>query len=60
MQITSEVLKELQKAIIKQHHDDLVHSYSSITRIIELIKRNYEFPNIKDKITFFIAKCADY
>jgi hypothetical protein len=26
---------------------------------MELIKRNYEFPNIKDKITSFIAKCAD-
>jgi hypothetical protein len=55
-----EVLEELQEAIIKQHYDNSVHSYSSITRTIELIKRNYKFLNIKDKVTFFIAKCVDY
>jgi hypothetical protein len=54
-----EVLEELQEAIIKQHYDDLLHGYPSITRTIELIRRNYEFLNIKDKVTFFIAKCAD-
>ena len=59
MQVTNEVLEELQEAIIKQHYNNLVYSYPSITRTIELIKRNYEFLNIKDKVTFFIAKCAD-
>jgi hypothetical protein len=59
MQITNEVLEELQEAIISQHHNDLVHSYPSITRTIELIRRNYEFSHIKDKVTSFIAKCAD-
>jgi hypothetical protein len=53
------VLEELQEAIIKQHYNNPVHSYLSITRTIELIKRNYEFLNIKNKVTFFIAKCAD-
>jgi hypothetical protein len=60
MQVTNEVLEELQEAIIKQHYDDPVHSYPGITRTIELIKRNYEFANIKNKVTFFIAKCTDY
>jgi hypothetical protein len=55
MQVTSEVPKELQEAIIKQHHDNPVHGHPSITRTIELIKRNYEFPNIKNKVTSFIA-----
>jgi hypothetical protein len=59
MQVTSEVLEELQEVIIKQHYDDLVHGYSGITRTMELIKRNYEFLNMKDKVTSFIAKCAD-
>jgi hypothetical protein len=54
-----EVLEELQEAIIKQHHDNPLHGHPSITRTIELIRRNYEFPNIKDKVTSFIAKCAD-
>jgi len=37
LQVTSEVLEELQKAIIKQHYNDPVHSHPSITRTIELI-----------------------
>jgi hypothetical protein len=60
MKVTyNEVLEELQEVIIKQHYDNPVHGYSGITWTIELIKRNYEFPNIKDKVTSFIAKCAD-
>ena len=37
LRVTSEVLKELQEAIIKQHYNNPVHSYPSITRTIELI-----------------------
>ncbi|CAG5136913.1 uncharacterized protein ALTATR162_LOCUS7 [Alternaria atra] len=59
MTIAHEVPEELQEAIIAQHHDDPVHGHPGIARTIELIKRNYEFPGIKDKIASFIAKCAD-
>ena len=59
LRVTSEVPEELREAIIKQHHDDPVHGHPGITRTMELIQRNYEFPNIKSKITAFIAKCAD-
>ena len=59
MKIASEVPEELQEAIIQQHHDDPVHGHPGIARTMELIKRNYEFPNMKDKVTSFIAKCAD-
>jgi hypothetical protein len=55
----NKVPEELQEAIIKQHHNNPLHGHSSITRTIELIRRNYKFPNIKNKITSFIAKCAD-
>jgi len=37
LRVTSEVLEELQEVIIKQHYNNLVHSYPSITRTIELI-----------------------
>ena len=37
LRVTSEVLEELQEAIIKQHYDDSVHSHPGITRTIELI-----------------------
>jgi len=60
MQVTNKVLEELHEAIIRQHYDNLVYGYPSITRIIELIRRNYKFLYIKSKITTFIAKCVDY
>lgn len=59
IKIASEVPEELQEAIIQQHHNDPVYSHPSIARTIKLIKQNYKFPNIKDKVTAFIAKCAD-
>ena len=59
MSIGNNVPEELQDAIIRQHHDDPVHGHPGITRTMELIRRNYEFPRMKDKVTSFIAKCAD-
>jgi len=37
LRVTSEVLEELQEAIIKQHYDNPIYSYLGITRTIELI-----------------------
>jgi hypothetical protein len=59
LRIGNDVPEESQDAIIRQHHNNPVHSYPSITRTIELIQRNYEFLEIKAKVTAFIAKCAD-
>jgi hypothetical protein len=36
-----DVPKELQTEIIRQHHDDPVYSHSGVSRIMELIQRNY-------------------
>jgi hypothetical protein len=58
--IALSVPKELQEAIICEHYNNLVHRHPSVTRTIELIKRNYDFSYIKDKVTAFIKKCADY
>ena len=51
MRITSQVPKELQEGIIRQHHDDPVHGHPGIARTMELIRRNYDFEGIKDKVT---------
>jgi transposase InsO family protein len=59
MHIGINVPDELQEQIIRQHHDDPVHGHPGITRTMELIRRNYEFKNMKDKITSYIKKCAD-
>jgi transposase InsO family protein len=56
--IPTQVPEELQEEIISSHHDDPLHGHPGITRTMELIKRHYEFPNMKDKVTKFIKKCV--
>ena len=50
----------MQEAIIRQFYNNLVHRHLGIARTIELIQRYYKFSNIKDKVTTFIKKYADY
>jgi hypothetical protein len=57
--VRNDVPEELQNAIIRQHHDDPVHGHPGITRTMELIRRNYEFPKMKEKVASLIAQCAD-
>ena len=52
------VPEELEQEVISSHHDDPLHGHPGITRTMELIKRHYEFPNIKDKVSKFIKQCV--
>lgn len=56
--IPSQVPDELQEEVIRSHHDDPLHGHPGITRTMELIRRHYEFPNMKDKVTKFIKRCV--
>jgi hypothetical protein len=53
-----QVPDELQEAIIREHHDDPLHGHPGITRTMELIQRQYQFPDMKDKVTKFIKQCV--
>jgi transposase InsO family protein len=59
MKIGIDVPEELQESIIRQHHDDRVHGHPGVSRTMELIQRNYQFPNMKDKVSAYIDKCVD-
>jgi transposase InsO family protein len=59
MSIGVEVPEELQENIIRQHHDDPVHGHPGVARTMEQIQRNYQFKNMKEKVTSYIKKCAD-
>jgi hypothetical protein len=59
IKVRVDVPEELQEQIIQQHHNNPVHSHPGIARTIELITQNYQFRNIKDKVTTYIKKCAD-
>jgi transposase InsO family protein len=52
------VPEELEQEVISSHHDDPLHGHPGITRTMELIKRHYEFPNMKDKVSKFIKQCV--
>ena len=52
--VPTQVPDELQDEIISSHHDDPLHGHPGITRTMELIKRHYEFLNMKDKVTSYI------
>jgi hypothetical protein len=58
--IRIEVPKELQEAIIRQHHNNPVHRHPRVAQTIEQIQRNYQFSGMKDKVASYIKKCADY
>lgn len=57
-QVPTKVPQELETEIIGKHHDDPLHGHPGITRTIELIRRHYEFPNMRDKVTKFIKQCV--
>lgn len=57
-QVPTSVPPELEQEIIGKHHDDPLHGHPGITRTMELIRRHYEFPNMKDKVTKFIKQCV--
>lgn len=58
MTIRPELPEELQELVIQQHHNDPVHGHQGIARTMELIQRNYQFPNMKSKVENFIRRCT--
>ena len=52
------VPEELEQEVISSYYDNPLHGHPGITRTIELIKRHYKFPNIKDKVSKFIKQCV--
>lgn len=46
-----------QKQCIRDHHDDPMHGHPGITKTMEIIQRNFTFPQMKAKVTAYIRKC---
>jgi len=57
MTITARVPEELEEPIIRSHHDDPVHGHPGVKRTMELIKRYYDFPNMKEKVERILRQC---
>jgi hypothetical protein len=52
------VPEELEQEVISSYYDNLLHGHLGIIRTMELIKRHYGFPNMKDKVSKFIKQCV--
>ena len=52
------VPEELEQEVISSYYNDPLHRHLGIIRTIELIKRHYEFSNIKEKVSKFIKQCV--
>ena len=42
---------------IRQNHDDPTKGHPGITKTVELIQRNFMFPQMRQKVTQYIKKC---
>ena len=44
---------------IKAHHDDPIAGHPGVARTIELIKRGYNFPKMKEQVKRYINQCTE-
>lgn len=58
--VTIELNEEFHKAIIKDHHNDLLHGHNRVSRTIDLIQRNYRITNLRRKVEDYIKKYVPY
>ena len=58
--IPAQVLEDLEEEVISCYYNNPLHRHPGITQTIELIKRHYEFLNMRDKVSRFIKNCASY
>ena len=56
--ILAQVLEDLEEEVISSYHNDPLHGHPGITRTMELIKRHYEFLNMRNKVSKFIKNCV--
>jgi hypothetical protein len=50
---------EGKRNIIKVHHDLPVHVHPGISKTIQLVERNYWWPQMRKGITDYVQRCAD-
>jgi hypothetical protein len=53
--------KELtgKRKIIKAHHDPPVHGHPGINRTIQIVERNYWWPQLRQDVKDYVQGCAD-
>lgn len=52
------VRPDQEQDCIRQHHDDPVQGHPGIAKTVELIQRNFTFPQLRKKVTSYIKQCV--
>ena len=52
--------KQLKKQILQENHDPVNASHPRQQRMIELVKRNYLWPELKENIKKYMQGCIKY
>jgi len=47
------------EACVRAHHDDPMAGHPGVARTIELIKRGYNFPRMKEQVKRYISRCTE-
>ena len=52
--------KELREEILKEHHDPADIRYSGQHKMMELLKRTYWWPGLKEDVKRYVQECFKY
>ena len=45
---------------IKKHYDESLQSHFDVIKTMQLLRQNYQFPNMRQKVETYIKKCLNY
>ena len=54
-----QILKNKIDEYIKEHHDESLQRHFEIIKIIQFLRRNCQFPNMRQRVETYIKKCLN-
>ena len=54
-----QILKDKIDEYIKEHHDESLQKHFDVTKIIQLLRQNCQFSNIRQRFEIYIKKCLN-
>ena len=52
-----QISKDKIDEYIKEHHDELLQKHFDVTKIIQFLRQNCQFPNMRQRVETYIKKC---
>ena len=54
-----QISKDKIDEYIKKHHDESLQSHLDVIKTIQLLRQNYQFSNMRQKVEIYIKKCLN-